>query len=211
MPHGHVRLDGETLDAVYRSVVGQHGDLHGAAALDLGISWLAKAWRNTPSVSSEDRLIDLKTAFDGLTGESSGVRVARGVRLRFEALVAHGANRISARHMLWRPWETERVRLVPDAYGNPQQRPVTDLEEWFAHFAAARNQVVHRATSPRPRPPLRNRYRGPYFHTAERLLRECIHATLIRFGYGALWRSHAQRQLNALLQAAIAQLHEASA
>lgn len=121
MPHCHIRLDGEILDAVYRSVAGQRGDPHGGAALELSISWLAKAWRNTPSVSGEDRLIDLKTAFDALTGESSGVRVAHALRQRFEALAAHGVSRRSASHMLWRPGETERVRTVPDAYGQPQR------------------------------------------------------------------------------------------
>lgn len=211
MPHGHVRLDGDVLDAVYRTVVGQRGDAQGASALDLSVSWLAKAWRNTPSVSWEDRLIDLKTAFDGLTSESSGVRVAHLVRERFEALVTHGANRRSASHMLWRPWETERLRTVPNARGQPEQRRVTDLEVWFAHFAAARNAVIHQAAHPRLRPPLRNRYRGPYFHTAERLLRECMHASLVRFGYTDLWRSHAERELNARMQAAIDRLTAAQA
>jgi hypothetical protein len=122
IPHGHIRLDDGVLDAVYRSAAGQRGDPQGAASVELSISWLAKAWRNTPSVSGEDRLIDLKTAFDGLTGQSSGVRHAHLVRQRFEALAPHGANGTSARHMLWRPWETERVRTVPDAFGQPQQR-----------------------------------------------------------------------------------------
>jgi len=153
-------------------------------------------------VSWEDRLIDLKTAFDALVGESSGVAVARAIRGRFEALVPYGANRLSASHLLWRPDERERPRTVPDAYGKPQQRNVTPLEEWFAYFAAARNSVVHRAAHPKMRPPLRNRYRGPYFHTAERLLRESIRASLVRFGYPDMWRSHGQRSLRTLMAAA---------
>lgn len=160
-------------------------------------------------MSWEDRLIDLKTAFDALTGESSGVRVARLVRERFEALVPHGANRMSASHMLWRPAEAERIRMVPNARGDPEQRTVTDLEEWFAHFAAARNAVVHKAAHPKLKPPLRNRYRGPYFHTAERMLRECIHASLVRFGYNDLWRSRAQREINALIAATMETLAQA--
>lgn len=206
MPHGAVRLDGELLDAVYRTLVGQKGHRNEAAALELCISWLAKAWRNTPSVSWEDRLIDLKTAFDALVGESSAVQVAHLIRARFEALVQHGANQLSTSHLLWRPTENERVRTVPDARGNPQQRSVTRLEEWFAYFAAARNAVVHKAAHPTMRPPLRNRYRGPYFHTAERLLRESMHASLTAFGYTDLWRSRAQREINALIAGAMERL-----
>jgi hypothetical protein len=210
MPDGHVRLDAAVLDAVYRVAVGQHGNPQSAGEIELSISWLAKAWRNTPSVSPEDRLVELKTAFDGLVGESTGTVVARQVRNRFEALLPHGITRRSAAHMLWRPSETERMRTVPNARGQPQQRQVTDLEEWFAHFAAARNQVVHRARRPPQKPPLRNRYRGPYFHTAERLLRECIRASLAGLGYTDLWRSRADREMAALMEAALAQLQAAN-
>ena len=64
-------LDREIATGVYKTVAGQlEGIEPPEAARVAAIRLLAKAWRNTPAISWEDRIVLLKTAFEALTGKS---------------------------------------------------------------------------------------------------------------------------------------------
>ena len=89
MPIGIRAVDAKCLEAVYQTVLKSLQTPETDAKADrlrIAIGWLAKAWRNTATVSVEDRVVFLKTAFEALSGTSKSHRTARFLRQLFEAI-----------------------------------------------------------------------------------------------------------------------------
>lgn len=189
LPFGKVTLDSEIASAVYRTVAGQLKDVGviDAARIARAISWLAKSWRNTPSINWEDRIIFLKTAFEALTGTSKTYEAGAALRRRFEeAIVGDAREYDAARHLLWSPGEAP-TRAFTDRSGKSWD--CTDLEHWFRTFGEARNGVIHGdlTTQDFSYEERDSAYNGPMFHTAERLLREATKVELTRLGHDRLF------------------------
>ena len=191
MPIGIRAVDAKCLEAVYQTVLKSLQTPETDAKADrlrIAIGWFAKAWRNTATVSFEDRVVFLKTAFEALSGTSKSHRTARFLRQLFEA-IPHTTPPDSER-LVWSPAEKPvHARSVKDkAY------KITDLQQWFMAFADARNEIVHEGKSP----PLEylgsnTAYAGHFVFTAEFLLRAAIKVSLSSDDYPDLWRSELRR------------------
>lgn len=188
LPFGNVTLDSEIATAVYRTIAGQMDDVEitDAARVARAISWLAKAWRNTPAISWEDRIVFLKTAFEALTGKSTTHEAGTKLRRLFEDVIVGDARDDATDHLLWSPTETASR---PFTNRSGKSWDCTDLEHWFRAFGEARNDIIHGDS-----PPLDfdyeedgSAYNGPMFHTAERLLREATKVELTRLGHDRLF------------------------
>ncbi|MCC7061552.1 MAG: hypothetical protein IT456_02040, partial [Planctomycetes bacterium] len=159
----------------------------GAAGLRLAMTWHASALQNARSVTVEQRIIALKTGFEALIGSSNSWKCAQGIRQLFEASTRQHAHVLPWKGILWSPNEKADIaRRWQKKNGKWTVQHRTDLEDWFMHFAAVRNDIIHEGVvrhleyrSPRKTsmPHLR-RYDGNMFHVAERLLREAIKARL---------------------------------
>ena len=155
--------------------------------------WFAKAWPNTRAVQCPERLVYLKTAFEALTGTSTNWKSARNLRETFEAL-PHTTERDSA-ILVWSPEEKPvHTRTWSDKNGQSQSILITDLEHWFMAFGDARNTIIHKGGLPNPIYAGSNpAYNGPFFFTAEFLLRGVIKVLLSKLGYKNVWRSEGWR------------------
>ena len=155
-----------------------------ADRLRIAIGWFAKAWRNTETVTYEDRGVFLKTAFEALSGTSKSHCTARFLRQLFEA-IPH-TTPLDSKRLVWsheeRPVHTRTVK--------EKKYQITDLEQWFMAFSDVRNEIIHEGKSP----PLEYSgtnaaYDGHFVFTAEFLLRAAIKVSLSSHGYPDLWRS----------------------
>lgn len=188
LPFGKVTLDSEIASAVYRTVAGHLKDVEriDAERIARAISWLAKAWRNTPSINWEDRIVFLKTAFEALTGTSKTHEAGAALSRRFGEAIVGDAREYTARHLMWSPSETPTRRFT-DRFGKCWD--CTDLEHWFRTFGEACNGVIHGAVTTQDfsYEEHGSAYNGPMFHTAERLLREATKVELTRLGHDRLF------------------------
>ena len=159
----------------------------------VAVEWLAKAWPNTRAVQWPERLVYLKTAFEALTGTSTSWKSASKLRETFEAL-PHTTERDSA-ILVWSPEEKPvHTRTWSDKNGQPQSTLITDLEQWFIAFGDARNTIIHEGELLEPTYSGSNPdYNGPFFFTAEFLLRGVIKVLLSELGYKNVWRSEGWR------------------
>lgn len=189
LPFGKVTLDSEIASAVYRTVAGQLKgvSVNDAARIARAVRWLAKAWRNTPSISWEDRIIFLKTAFEALTGAGKTHEAAAALRRLFEETIVGDFREDAAHHLLWSPSEAP-TRPFTERSGKSWD--CTDLEHWFRAFGEVRNGVIHGdgfATQDFSYQQHDSAYNGPMFHTGERLLREATKVELTRLGHERLF------------------------
>ena len=161
------------------------------------VEWFARAWANTRAVQWPERLVHLKTAFEALTGTSKNWQSAKKLREIFEAL-PHTTERDSE-ILVWSPEEKPvHTRTWVDKNGHHQSTLITDLEHWFTEFGKARNSIIHEGRTPEltyagPNPA----YAGPFFFTAEFLLRGVIKVLLSKLGYENAWRSELWRTIDA--------------
>jgi hypothetical protein len=91
------------------------------------IDWLDLAWRNTPSVSQEMRIVLLKSGFETLL--DVGDRVV-DQRAALQALLPRVAPR-------------RRLRQVPTLAGQLRAERMSDLEWWYTNLAFLRNAITH--------------------------------------------------------------------
>jgi hypothetical protein len=188
LPFGPVAIDGTIATAIYDTIVGIHVEAnpHDAARIARTVSWLAKAWRNTPSISWEDRIVLLKTGFEALTQKSKTHETAASLRELFERVIVGEARLYATDHLLWSPNETSSRRFVGK---DGKSHDCTDLEHWFRTFGQARNAIIHGDLDSGDLDYALDgsAYSGPMFHTAERLLREAIKVELTRLGHDRLY------------------------
>ena len=163
----------------------------------VAVEWFAKAWPNTQAVQWPERLVYLKTAFEALTGTSTNWKSAHKLRETFEAL-PHTKGRDSE-ILVWSPEEKPvHPRTWVDKNGHPQLTLITDLEHWFRAFGDARNTIIHEGGTPQLTYAGSNpAYSGPFFFTAEFLLRGVIKVLLSELGYENAWRSELWRTIDA--------------
>ncbi|HVC78580.1 MAG TPA: hypothetical protein VND96_18900 [Candidatus Micrarchaeaceae archaeon] len=198
-----MRLNGELGTALYSILLDESADGDLAKRIGTAIRWLAKSWRNTVSLGAEDQVVMIRTALEALTGTSKTRRAIAWLEQTFDALRQHGAHDARfTEHLLWSPDERPtREITLPGRDGKPETHAVTDLGHWFSTFGHARHQIVHEGVVPQLTYELDgSRYNGPLFHTGERLTREAIKASLIRFGYSDLWQQEIFRALKRTIQ-----------
>jgi hypothetical protein len=169
-----VMPDSEQATILYELALGEDGTDAEVSRLLVGVDWLIASWRNTPSLSWESRLVQMKTAFEALLDESDTARALPLLRLLFEEAEPHQTE------ALWRPNETTLVRVVRE-----RQFDVTLIEHWYGALSDARNAIIHEGRrgaevlvydeeSP---------YEGPFVDVGDRVLREAIKAKLATIGY----------------------------
>lgn len=205
------RFDAEAADAIYRVAVGEHDGIDAPLArrISTAVRWLAKSWRNTPSLGPEDRIVMLRTAFEALTGTSEAQEAIDSLEATFGALKGLGATAESTKHLLWNPNETPHrdFKFVGKA-GAAKTFRLSDLGHWFSTFGSARHLVVHEGLVPGlTYNETGSRYDGPFFHIGERLFREAVSAALSRFGYTNLWQDEWGRVTEKVLARLASQEH----
>ena len=186
------------LTGIYETVLkSRHspGSCPTADRVRVAVEWLIKAWRNTATVLYPERLVFLKTAFEAVTGTSNTYESAQELRRIFENLP--NTTKRDSEILVWSPEEKPDTRTW-----NGKSAEITDLEAWFVAFGYARNAIIHEGeiswtTYPGANPikPIAERsvYQGPFFFTAERLLRGVIRVLLSKCGYRDAWRSQLWR------------------
>lgn len=194
IPSFGVTLDGELLAALYhlftRRLSGENDALRKRIMTSIG--WLSKAWRNTPSIRPEDRVVMLKTGFEALCGMSSTPLCAEHLRNIYEGTLA-GATVRDTEDILWSPAERERFSREH----NERIYQMTDLQHWFMEFGDDRNKIIHDGLTPKlAYRASKSAYNGHMVHTAERLLRETIRVRMTHFGYPNMWRSTLWRAID---------------
>ena len=191
LPPGTVAADIELLEAIYNVCLKSLRSPDANKKADLirtAIRWFTKAWRNTPSIREEERVVFLKTAFEALTQGSNSRESARRLKAIFEALPDTDAD--VSESLLWSPTEMPIHKHNYTRNGRQKTETLTDLEKWFMAFADARNSIIHEGVVPKlmyTQP--RSAYDGPFFQTAQFLLRAAVKASLDSLGYPNLWRS----------------------
>lgn len=172
-------------------------------ALLLALSWFAKAWRNTQSISVADRVVMLKIAFEVLTDKGASHEQATWIAETFNSLFASPDARPREREgLLASPSDIANCEHVWQGRNGKRHRSVvSDVEHWYMAFADARNQIVHAGDvqslnyeacgSP---------YNGHFFMVGERLFRETVKARLALAGYPQVWHSYVDPKILADLQ-----------
>lgn len=199
MPLVKVSFYGRLANAIYETVMLGDGNPSKAAErrLATALGWLGKAWKNTPSISLEDRIVFLKTAFESLLDTSKTPMAAKRLRKLFEDAAAHAQEEVKG--LLWSSAEAES-RLHPFTGAQYQNVQVTDLEHWFLAFGSTRNDVIHDgAASTLTYDETGSAYNGSLVMTAERVLRESIKMQLELLGYRGLWKTGMERVLHETL------------
>ncbi len=191
------------LTGIYETVLGSlqcPGTNSDRDALRLAVDWFAKACQNTATVEYPERLVYLKIAFEVLTGTSRNWESARRLREMFEALP--DATEEDSKILVWSPAEQPvHKRCWKDKSGNARSTLITDLEHWFMAFGRARNRILHEgASSELTYDGPNSAYGGPFFSTAEFLLRSVIKVQLSKLGYDDAWRCPFWHAINALVE-----------
>lgn len=204
MPITTASPDGELVAAIWEVgllVDAGESKSERAARVITTIKWLAKAWRNTPSIDWFDRVVFLRTGFEALFGESGTPKLLPLIRKLFESLET---SEDGAHELHWSPAEDE-VRDHEKA-----DRKLTDLEHWFQCFSDTRNLIVHEGAEPDLEYAEEgSAYSGPFPQIAQEVLREAVRAYLsVEFGYEDLWRSSIYRKLRDAFGDAQEQLSE---
>ena len=146
-------IDGRYADAMWSALSAR---IPTARHLGAACDWLDLAWRNTPSMTQNMRLLALYSGF--------------------EALFPHVDGRLKTAGALSRLLEGPGTRRRPHTYvPRPNTAPVTrdfsDLEWWFMRFGDVRNAIAH------GRVPTRSQLRHGrewHFWIAEERLRDAI-------------------------------------
>lgn len=138
-----------------------------------GITWLERAWRNSPSIPWDVRANFLKIGFESLLGVDGRWKQAKALRRRFELLAAMFDGGFDDR--VWSPDESES-RTVR-SYESEQE--CTDLQHWYETFYRHRNSTEHPKAEPvGPLYEEGSRFDGPIFQIGERVLRDLLRAEL---------------------------------
>ncbi len=174
-----------------------------AGRIGVAIDRLASAWRNSPSITFEQRVVMLKTAFEALTDRSATHEAADWLDERFHQPAESGATEWAAEHLLWSPSEHKSRTWT----WNGNQEDCTDLGHWFRCFGKVRNEIVHDGKAQSLTHEAEgSAYKGPYVNIAERVLREAIRVCLRDFGFEDLWESSVHLKLTKSFEAALLEL-----
>lgn len=197
-----VRGDEDVMRAAYEVFRGAHDDVDAAFArrLLLATDWLSKAWRNTPSIRWEDRIVLLKTGFEALTNTSKTHEEARWLRSLFERVLVDETDD-STDEILWSPGESETMTYT---WGGNRIEHVTPLQHWFHGFGNARNAIIHGDESWAMVYEEDTAYRGLVVYVAQRLLVEALKVVFADFGYLDAWEPRIRRMIRRGLEQRLA-------
>ena len=182
-----------TYEKILASLCSPNAELE-AHRIRVAVEWFAKAWRNTATVLYPERLVFLKTAFEAVTGKSSADQGASELRKIFESLP-----NITDDYSDCLVWSSMEKPIHNHTWkgkgGKTHSKLITDLEAWFLAFSKTRNAIIHEGKIPELTYPnstslptqSRAIYHGPFFDTAELLIRDAIRALLTRLGYKNAW------------------------
>jgi len=193
IPRRAARADEEVALALYEALLeadpatGSQRTLL-AGRITTALRWWARAHRNTSSITWEDRIVMLKTAFEALIDESRAWPGALRLREWFETRVDDPGD------LYWSPKNaaTHVIKL------QGAERSLTPLEHWFVQFCFLRNAIVHEgahitlATESYNEP---GPYEGPFFHRADEVFRQAVKVALADFGVPNLWHSELWRTI----------------
>lgn len=163
----HLPLFGSAFDSEYATAVYRLLESGDGLAVRLGraVDWLDLAWRNTPSVKPDVRIVAIRAGFEVLLDAGSGA--------------VDSADALS--ELLDRP-ETPRFEGSWKSLTGRSEttRAFTNLGWWFLSFAFLRNAVTHAEPIPLPR----YRFGGTHhIMLAERALRRAIKEVVARQGF----------------------------
>lgn len=205
-PGGPRNADETCLEALHEIVLlslRSPGKNVSADRITTAIGWFVRAWRNTATVHSGERLVFLKTAFEALTGTSESRESARVLRRLFESI--SDASSGDSEQLVWSPDEQP---IHPRVFGKKERQTteyLADLESWFMKFADARNSIIHQGIVPELTYDAQNpEYAGHLVFTAEYLLRIAVKVSLAAVGFPDLWRSRDWRAMKAAFEKAVA-------
>lgn len=170
-----VRPDSELATTVYDLAVNEDGSDGEIKRLLVAIDWLLACWRNTPSLSWESRLVQMKTAFEALLDQSDTPKAMPLLRQVFEAGQPYPTD------TLWRPEEPTRQRRVKDKVFD-----VTLIEHWYGALSDARNAIIHegrRGSDVLVYAEEGSPYKGPFVDIGDRVLREAIKSKVVTVGH----------------------------
>lgn len=155
------------------------------------IRWWLKAWSNNANVSSDDRILFLKTAIEALTGKSDTAQAASALTEMFRRVPA--TERVD---LLWKEDEPSFPK-TPDT-GGPNPQPA--LTHFICNFGYQRNRIIHDgAATTLTYVQDGSEYSGHFVDVADRIVREAVLVALDECGYPDLWRSAAHREIRRLL------------
>ena len=198
----NLALDSELLAAMYhlftRRLSGDEDRTR--RRIETAISWLAKAWRNSPSIGMDERVVFLKTGFEALAGTSDTKKCVACLRKLYEEQLG-GIDAKYLDNLIWSSNERRRFTRTYTKNGQSLSEVVTDFEHWFWTFCDARNCIIHDGVTPKLTYRARaSRYNGSLVNTGERLLRESVKVAMIRLGYPHLWRGQVWQAVHKMLQ-----------
>ncbi len=176
IPLGTGKIDKNLLDEIYKILYNgsKNGDTASIRVLN-SIKWLSKAWRNTESITYEDRIAFLKTGFEALSGKSTVWGGSKWLRMQYEELLDGDKSEADFDHLLWSNAEEESFsRTYTDKNGNEKEGKITPLQHWFCALADARNEIIHKGGVKEISYLEDNAYKGCLPLIGERLLRESI-------------------------------------
>ena len=164
-------FDGFYADAMFATLAGGDDD---SRRLGRAIDWLDLAWRNSPSVTPELRVVMLRTGFEVLFGDDSTFVVR-------DQLCA-----------LLDPDDVGRVqRAWTTLAGKQQTAELSDLGWWFMQFAFLRNAIMHGEEVPETMFEHNGR---PHVWLGESRLRQAIKARVAEAGYPTVLLNRRERE-----------------
>jgi hypothetical protein len=124
LPWAGSQLDADLADALCGLLMLSNDD---SRRLSTTLEWLDISWRNTDSITSQVRVMALKSGFEVLLGVGEKLEDQRGA--------------LSA--LLDPPGATRRPHTHKNLKGADIEIDVTDLEWWFTTFTFLRNAIAH--------------------------------------------------------------------
>ena len=190
------------LEGIYNTIISSYRSPdtpHAADRVRIATEWFVRAWHNTVTVRYPERIVFLKTAFEAVTGTSRTYESAKALRDLFEGLPGMTAK--VSEYLVWSPEEEPiHTQTWVDRNRETHTSRITDLEHWFRAFSKARNKVIHEGVVPELTYSGSNpNYDGPFFFTAEFLLRGVIKVLLSKLGYDNAWQPEVWRTIRAIL------------
>lgn len=168
-------FDGVYADAVF-AVLYADDDL--SRRVGRAIDWLDLAWRNSPSITPEIRVVLLRTGFEVLFGDDN----TYVVRDELSALLdAEDVPRQT------REWTT--------LAGTPQTDELSDLAWWFMQFAFLRNAIMH---GDDVQAAMFEHEGRPHIWLGEARLRDAIKALVAEAGHPTVLLSRQERSVRSV-------------
>lgn len=146
-----------------------------AIRLRPAIRWWLKAWSNNANVSSDDRILFLKTAIEALTDTSQTDQSAKILTEMFQRVPETDRS-----DLIWK----ENEPSYPKTDGTAGPNPQAALTHFICNFGFQRNRVIHDgAATTHEYVQQGSEYSGCLVDVADRVVREAILVALAECGH----------------------------